>query len=72
MSLPNWMTKRQLQVLELAVQGLEQVEIGQRLGIGPRTVEAHVRELRRKARVPTTAALTYRALCERWVLLPDA
>ncbi len=39
------LTRRELEVTALLVRGLSSREIGQELGISPRTVDAHVRHI---------------------------
>ena len=46
-SLPN-ITERQLQVIELIAAGCSNEEVGERLGISPRTAKAHSDVLRQK------------------------
>ena len=41
-------TKRQREVVELIAAGLSNVEVGERLGISPRTAKAHSDVLRQK------------------------
>jgi DNA-binding CsgD family transcriptional regulator len=41
-------TDRQLQVIELIAAGCSNVEVGERLGISPRTAKAHADALRHK------------------------
>jgi DNA-binding CsgD family transcriptional regulator len=43
------LTPRQRDVLDLLCRGLTAVEIGARLGISRRTVEAHANDIRRRA-----------------------
>ncbi len=45
---PSSITPRQRQVIELIAQGLSNVEVGQELGISPRTAKAHSDILRQK------------------------
>jgi hypothetical protein len=56
-------TRREGEVLRLAIQGLTNDEIAARLDVSPRTVEAHMRTLFRKTGVSRRAQL--RALPER-------
>jgi LuxR family maltose regulon positive regulatory protein len=46
------LTERQTQVVELIALGCSNEEIGQQLGISPRTVKAHCDVLRQKLSVP--------------------
>lgn len=45
---PLEITDRQRQVVELIAAGCSNVEVGQRLGISPRTAKAHADALRQK------------------------
>jgi ATP/maltotriose-dependent transcriptional regulator MalT len=46
--IPPSITKRQLEVIELIAAGCSNEEVGQRLGISPRTAKAHCDVLRQK------------------------
>ena len=48
----NTFTARQRQVVELIAAGCSNEEIGNRLGLSPRTAKAHCDALRRKLGVP--------------------
>jgi len=63
-------TVREKEVLELLVAGRSNKEIGSPLGIGERTVKAHVAKLMRKVGVQNRIALSVHALTLRW-LSPD-
>ena len=45
-------TERQLEVIELIAAGCSNEEVGERLGISPRTAKAHSDALRQKLGVP--------------------
>ena len=45
---PYSITPRQREVIELIAQGMSNVELGQQLGISPRTAKAHCDILRQK------------------------
>jgi ATP/maltotriose-dependent transcriptional regulator MalT len=45
---PTRITERQLQVIELIAAGCSNEEVGERLGISPRTAKAHCDVLRQK------------------------
>ena len=45
---PTGITSRQREVVELIAQGLSNEEVGQELGISPRTAKAHCDVLRQK------------------------
>jgi ATP/maltotriose-dependent transcriptional regulator MalT len=49
---PFALTNRQLQVVELIARGCSNEEVGDRLGISPRTAKAHADVLRQKLGVP--------------------
>jgi len=49
---PFTLTERQLQVVELIARGCSNEEVGDRLGISPRTAKAHADVLRQKLGVP--------------------
>ena len=55
-------TSREREVLELLVAGRSNKEIGSPLGIGERTVKAHVAKLLRKVGVQNRIALSIYAL----------
>lgn len=55
--LPPTFTETQLEVLRLIDQNLTQVEVGQKLGISPRTAKAHMDTLRAKLGVPKARML---------------
>jgi ATP/maltotriose-dependent transcriptional regulator MalT len=46
--IPPSITKRQLEVIELIAAGCSNQEVGERLGISPRTAKAHCDVLRQK------------------------
>lgn len=54
-------THREQQVLALLAQGLNSVEIGEKIFISPATVETHRRHLLRKFNAANVAALVHRA-----------
>jgi len=49
---PPTLTPRQKQVVELIAAGCSNEEVGERLGISPRTAKAHCDVLRQKLGVP--------------------
>ena len=61
-------TGREKEVLELLVAGRSNKEIGSPLGIGERTVKAHVAKLMRKVGVQNRIALTVHALTHSLVI----
>ena len=46
------LTERQLQIVQLIARGCSNDEVGERLGISPRTAKAHSDALRQKLGVP--------------------
>ena len=56
------LTDRETQVLKMLVEGRSNKEIGTPLGIGERTVKAHVAKLMRKVGVENRVALTVHAI----------
>jgi ATP/maltotriose-dependent transcriptional regulator MalT len=62
-SIPN-ITKRQREVIELIAAGCSNEEVGERLGISPRTAKAHSDALRQKLGVTRRRQIpvAYRAL----------
>jgi DNA-binding NarL/FixJ family response regulator len=54
-------TNREREILELAAEGFTTHQIGRRLGISPRTVEAHIAKLYRKLGVKTRIQAITRA-----------
>jgi ATP/maltotriose-dependent transcriptional regulator MalT len=62
-SIPS-ITERQLQVIELIAAGCSNEEVGERLGISPRTAKAHSDALRQKLGVQRRRQIpvAYRAL----------
>ena len=50
--IPPRITQRQLQVIELIAAGCSNQEVGERLGISPRTAKAHCDVLRRSSALP--------------------
>jgi len=54
-ALPAGLTEREAEVLRLVAQGLTNPQIGERLFISPRTVNAHLTTIYRKLEVSTRA-----------------
>jgi DNA-binding NarL/FixJ family response regulator len=61
------LTDRELQVLELAAQGLTNHEIAQRLYISVRTVEAHLTHVYDKLGVASRTEAVVRAMQRGWI-----
>jgi DNA-binding NarL/FixJ family response regulator len=57
-------TPRQRQIIELVCDGLTSVQIAERLGISPRTVEAHRFNLMRRLQVRNVAGLLRWAIAD--------
>ncbi|MBA2475853.1 MAG: helix-turn-helix transcriptional regulator [Actinobacteria bacterium] len=64
---PLSITERQRQVVELIAAGCSNDEVGERLGISPRTAKAHCDALRQKLGVPRRRQIpvAYRVLTGR-------
>lgn len=60
------LTPREREVLGLLAEGLSSGQIGERLGMGVRTVETHRTHLRRKLQLDSPAALLRYAMEGRW------
>jgi DNA-binding NarL/FixJ family response regulator len=63
-------THREKEVLEMLVAGRSNKEIGAPLGIGERTVKAHVAKLMRKVGVQNRIALSVHAITNSLVFVP--
>jgi HD-GYP domain-containing protein (c-di-GMP phosphodiesterase class II) len=61
---PAGLTEREVEVLRLAVQGLTMRQIGTRLSISAKTVDAHIQHIYTKAGVSTRGALALFAVQE--------
>jgi DNA-binding NarL/FixJ family response regulator len=64
------LTERELEVVRLVVDGRSNDEIGARLGIGPKTVESHLRRLFERFDLASRTELATRALREGWLEVP--
>jgi DNA-binding CsgD family transcriptional regulator len=69
---PHGLTRRELEVLTLLVDGCSNAKIAAQLWITTRTVKAHVEHILEKLAVPTRAAAVGRAIQEGLVLAPAA
>jgi DNA-binding CsgD family transcriptional regulator len=69
---PRDLTRRELEVLALLVDGHSNSDIASRLSVAVRTVKAHVEHILEKLEVPSRAAAVGRALREGLLLLPEA
>jgi DNA-binding NarL/FixJ family response regulator len=63
---------RELDVVRLVVDGRSNDEIAARLGIGPKTVESHLRRLFERFDLASRTELATRALREGWLDVPPA
>ncbi len=64
---PTRFTERQRQVVQLIAEGCSNDEIAARLGIGPKTVESHLRRLFERFDLASRTELATRALREGWL-----
>ncbi|HEX2756771.1 MAG TPA: response regulator transcription factor [Candidatus Limnocylindrales bacterium] len=64
------LSQRELDVVRLVVDGRSNDEIGARLGIGPKTVESHLRRLFERFDLASRTELATRALREGWLEVP--
>jgi DNA-binding CsgD family transcriptional regulator len=72
LSRPHELTRRELEVLALLVDGCSNAQIAQTLWVTTRTVKAHVEHILEKLEVPTRAAAVGRANKEGLLLPSDA
>ena len=63
------LTPRELEVLQLAGQGLSNREIAQRLVVSPRTVESHMANIFSKLGVGSRTEAVLVGLRKRWIEL---
>ncbi len=66
------LSERELDVVRLVVDGRSNDEIAARLGIGPKTVESHLRRLFERFDLASRTELATRALREGWLEVPGA
>jgi DNA-binding NarL/FixJ family response regulator len=64
------LSARELDVVRLVVDGRSNDEIAGRLGIGPKTVESHLRRLFERFDIASRTELATRALREGWLEVP--
>jgi DNA-binding NarL/FixJ family response regulator len=64
------LSRRELEVVELVVEGRSNDEIGTALGIGAKTVETHLGRLFERFGIASRTELATRALREGWLDLP--
>ena len=70
LSVPAPLTRRELDVVRLVVDGRSNDEIGAELGIASKTVEAHLRRLFDRLGLQSRTELATRALREGWLEVP--
>ena len=66
------LSERELDVVRLVVDGRSNDEIAARLGIGPKTVESHLRRLFERFDLASRTELATRALREGWLEVPPS
>jgi DNA-binding NarL/FixJ family response regulator len=66
------LSERELDVVRLVVDGRSNDEIASRLGIGPKTVESHLRRLFERLDIASRTELATRALREGWLEVPPS
>jgi DNA-binding NarL/FixJ family response regulator len=66
------LSARELDVVRLVVDGRSNDEIASRLGIGPKTVESHLRRLFERFDLASRTELATRALREGWLEVPPS
>ena len=66
------LSERELDVVRLVVDGRSNDEIAARLGIGPKTVESHLRRLFERFDLASRTELATRALREGWLDVPPS
>ena len=64
------LSEREIDVVRLVVDGRSNDEIAGRLGIGPKTVESHLRRLFERFDIASRTELATRALREGWLEVP--
>ena len=65
------MSKREIEVLRLATQGLNNQEIADKLYLSLRTVQAHLGHIFNKLQVSSRTEAVVKALKEGWISLED-
>lgn len=68
--MPNALTERQLEVVRLVYAGLSNAEIGDELGISPRTAKAHTDVIRLKLGVDSRRRIPAAAIAAGYDVLP--
>ncbi len=68
---PETLSQREMEVLQLATQGLSNQDIAGKLSLSLRTVQAHLGHIFNKLRVSSRTEAVVRALKEGWITLDD-
>lgn len=68
---PEILSQREMEVLQLATQGLSNQDIADKLSLSLRTVQAHLGHIFNKLRVSSRTEAVVRALKEGWITLDD-
>jgi DNA-binding NarL/FixJ family response regulator len=68
---PSGLTEREREVLTLIAQGLTNKQVGERLGISPKTVARHRDNITKKLKLSSRAELTRYAIQKGLVGLTD-
>ncbi len=68
---PETLSQREMEVLQLATQGLSNQDIADKLSLSLRTVQAHLGHIFNKLRVSSRTEAVVRALKEGWITLDD-
>ena len=64
------LTRRELEVIRLVSEGRSNDEIASALGMGPKTVETHLRKIFERHSIASRTELAARAIREGWLELP--
>jgi DNA-binding NarL/FixJ family response regulator len=64
------LTRRELQVIRLVAEGRSNDEVAAALGMGPKTVETHLRKIFERHSIASRTELAARAIREGWLELP--
>lgn len=68
---PETLSQREMEVLQLATQGLSNQDIADELSLSLRTVQAHLGHIFNKLQVSSRTEAVVRALKEGWITLDD-
>ena len=64
------LTRRELEVIRLVAEGRSNDEVAAALGMGPKTVETHLRKIFERHSIASRTELAARAIREGWLELP--